>query len=136
MLWWSTKFTLNLICYSHTGFHKKSFKTVDVNKAMSLLTEVSNLSFDLSSVKISVRQKAFNRLNEILNSCRNAELEKLFEKSEDISWTSLFNAAHEGVMTHASKLYNDGTELNVNDPKITIYSRLLQNICESPSDGE
>lgn len=103
---------------------------------MSLLTEISNLSIDLSSVKISVRQKAFNRLNDILNSGRNAELEKLFDKSEDISWTSLFDAAHQGVITHASKLYNDGTELNVNDQKITIYSRLLHKICDSPSDGE
>lgn len=103
---------------------------------MALLTEVSNLSIDLSSVKISVRQKAFNRLNDILSSGRNAELEKLFEKSEDITWTSLFNAAHEGVITHASKLYNDGTELNVNDQKVTIYSRLMHRICESPSEGE
>lgn len=102
---------------------------------MSLLNEIEILASDLKSEKVAPRQKAFNRLHEILNRHCNSELEKLFDDSQ-ISWTILFSAAHTGVLINSLKLNSTGKEVNENDTRVTSHSKLLLKICDSPSEGE
>ena len=98
-------------------------------------TEIENLMQEVRTDKVQIRLKAFNKLYDILNS-RLSEVQKMFKRSEDISWEDLFKAVHCGITNHSRKLNMTSTELNQNDSKITNYSRLILKICESPPNGE
>lgn len=100
-----------------------------------MLTELDNLRHELKAEKVQVRQKAFTKLYDILNG-RLSELQRNLDKSEDISWETLFKAAHQGVLLHSQKLFNTGTELQENDSKITNYSKVLLRICDSCANGK
>jgi hypothetical protein len=99
-----------------------------------MLNEIDNLQIELGSDKLTTRSKAFNKLNDILNG-RFEELQKVFANNEDLSWESLFTAAHRGVISHSTKLYSSQTELNENDTRITTYSKVMLKICDSPQNG-
>jgi hypothetical protein len=98
-------------------------------------TEIDNLLIELRSNKPALKLKAFNRLNDILES-RQAEVQSLLKRDPDFSWEALFRSAHQGTMDHAQKLDSSSTELLETDPKITGYSRLLLKICDSAQNGE
>lgn len=100
-----------------------------------MLSELDNLRHELRTEKVQIRQKAFTKLYEILNS-RLPELQRALENNDDITWESLFRAAHKGVIAHSLKLSNANTELQENDTKITSFSRVLLGLCDSCVNGE
>lgn len=62
-----------------------------------MLTELEGISAELRTDKILTRQKAFNKLDAILNT-RSNDLKIFLEDSQFISFTDLFNSAHEGIL--------------------------------------
>ena len=91
----------------------------------ALETSIKFLLTELRSDKVAGRQKAFNKLDNILNN-RKDELESLF-KDSNLNWNDLLQSAHEGLLHQAKKL--SGTEIqNENDPKITLYAIVVQKI--------
>ncbi|CRK98221.1 CLUMA_CG011584, isoform A [Clunio marinus] len=96
-------------------------------------SEIDNLLGELRVDKISIRQKAFNKLFDILTS-RFDDLQKIFERSNDLGWKELFEAAHSGIKIHSPKISKAETNLHPNDPKITVYSRVLLKLCDNPAN--
>lgn len=62
-----------------------------------MLTELEGISAELRTDKILTRQKAFNKLDTIINT-RSGDLKIFLEDSQFISFTDLFNSAHEGIL--------------------------------------
>jgi len=96
--------------------------------------DLSDLEDELRSEKLQTRNKAFNKLDMILNQ-RLDELQKLLSTDEDrdCSWESLFLAVHVGITSHARKL---NPEMQPNDSKISGYSKVIRKLCDAPNDGK
>lgn len=101
-----------------------------------LLNELKKLCAELNLEAMTLRQKAFNRVYEILNTFESKELEKVFSDNDDISWKKLFESAHSGVLINALKISSGKAEITENDSKITTYSKVMLKISDSPLNGK
>lgn len=100
-----------------------------------MLNELDNLSLELKSDKAQVRQKAFNKCYELLQS-RLTEIQKFLHDNKDFSWEDLFLSAHKGIGIQSKSMLKSKTEVNEADPKIKSVSKVILKICDSPPDGE
>ena len=101
-----------------------------------MLNEINEkLILDVKSDKVQVRQKAFNRLYEILNNSVS-DLNNLINDDEDFSRKRLFKSVFTGISLHSQKLLNANVEAHENDVKINSYARVILKVCESPADGK
>jgi hypothetical protein len=102
-----------------------------------MLSEIDNLTSELRTEKISIRNKAFSKLNDILSS-QYDDLKRALsdDSSGDISWEYLFIAVHQGILQQATKLAHDNVEPNENDTKISNYSRVMCNLSDCMKDGK
>lgn len=96
-----------------------------------MLSELDNLSRELQTEKVLIRQKAFSRLYDILNG-RSEEFKRVLEQSNELTWEDLFVAIFNGIRVHSQKLLVSGTELQENDTRITNYSKVILKLCDSP----
>lgn len=95
---------------------------------MSMHSEVENMLLEMKSDKAQPKQKAFHKMDNILNG-RLKELKQVILNSNSLSWQEIYSAAHSGIQSHARKLMDKEVMPNMNDPKISIYSKVLINIC-------
>lgn len=94
-------------------------------------SEIDNLLRELDTEKVAIKQKAFNKLYDILQ-CRLSDVQRVLDKGDELDWESLFRAVNLGIRGHARRLMGANTEFIENDTKITNYSRVLITLCDSP----
>lgn len=71
---------------------------------MSMRSEIDNLLRELDTEKVAIKQKAFNKLYDILQ-CRLSDIQRVLDKGDDgLDWESLFRAVHLGIRGHARKM--------------------------------
>lgn len=102
---------------------------------MAIDTDITSICIEMRTDKVTLRMKAFNKMDTMLNS-RLQEMNKAISESEDLSWENIFVSAHTGLLNHSSKLSSSATELNENDTKISSFIRVVQKICDAPSCGK
>lgn len=102
-----------------------------------MLSDIDNLTSELRTDKVSIRNKAFTKLKDIINN-RNDELKRAInsDNSGNVSWEYLFIAVHQGILHQATKLAHDNAEPNENDSKISNYSEVMRSLSDCIVDGK
>lgn len=95
--------------------------------------EIYNLLIEVKVDKVTARQKAVEKLYDILSN-RLSDVQRLVD-DEKLAWDDVFKAAHQSTKTNAQKLVQSGVEVPQSDKKISSFERLILRVCESPSNG-
>ncbi|XP_052895209.1 serine/threonine-protein kinase ATM [Anopheles moucheti] len=113
--------------------------------------DVASLLVEMPSEKITVRQKAFSKMNSILSSREDEFLAYMKSDSFETTWTTLYDAAFSGILKQGSNnrgqtqgknkeyalVFNKLTELAMNreSPQLS-YRQLIESFVRVVTDEE
>jgi type II secretory pathway predicted ATPase ExeA len=93
-----------------------------------------DLLSELKSDKVTIRQKAVDKLTEILTN-KLTQLQTLLDDNENVTWNDIFRSVALSIEANAYKIAS-GAEAHRNDKKIASFENLLLKVCESPAYGK
>lgn len=96
--------------------------------------EINSLLLEIKTDKVTIRQKAVEKLYEILVN-KISEVEKFIRTQDSSSWDDIFKAVNQSIISNAHKLAQVGSDIPRTDKKIILYENLLLKVSDSPANG-